>query len=232
LDSAAQAAVAALTTVVAESKESRGLHSMLRAGARALTAAVLLWASMRLAAWLRNKVASGFSRLAQRHAERVQPGGLKPLQSERVLVLGRMLLTGLHRLFVFIIFYNWLSFTLLSFPYMTQIGGSILRAVPGLITAHLIFFVARWFNGLLTSFFDRVRSGDIAVAWLDADVVAQPRALLLDEPFSRLDAALRIRMRALVFGMVKARGIPALLVTHDVEDMADAAALTRIAPAT
>jgi putative thiamine transport system ATP-binding protein len=61
-------------------------------------------------------------------------------------------------------------------------------------------------------------------------LLAQPLALLLDEPFSRLDAALRARMRTLVFGMVKARGIPALLVTHDVEDVADAAALTRIAP--
>ena len=61
-------------------------------------------------------------------------------------------------------------------------------------------------------------------------LLAQPQALLLDEPFSRLDAALRQRMRALVFGMVKARGIPALLVTHDAEDVADAAALTRIAP--
>jgi putative thiamine transport system ATP-binding protein len=60
-------------------------------------------------------------------------------------------------------------------------------------------------------------------------LLAQPLALLLDEPFSRLDAALRQRMRALVFGMVKARGIPALLVTHDAEDVADAAALTRIA---
>jgi putative thiamine transport system ATP-binding protein len=58
--------------------------------------------------------------------------------------------------------------------------------------------------------------------------LAQPQALLLDEPFSRLDAALRQRMRALVFGMVKARGIPALLVTHDAEDVADATALTRI----
>jgi putative thiamine transport system ATP-binding protein len=61
-------------------------------------------------------------------------------------------------------------------------------------------------------------------------LLAQPLALLLDEPFSRLDAALRARMRALVFGMVKARGIPALLVTHDAEDAADAEALTRIAP--
>jgi putative thiamine transport system ATP-binding protein len=61
-------------------------------------------------------------------------------------------------------------------------------------------------------------------------LLAQPQALLLDEPFSRLDAALRVRMRALVFGMVKARGIPALLVTHDAEDVADAGMVTRIAP--
>ncbi len=61
-------------------------------------------------------------------------------------------------------------------------------------------------------------------------LLAQPQALLLDEPFSRLDAALRQRMRELVFAMVKARGIPALLVTHDAEDIADMAALTRITP--
>jgi putative thiamine transport system ATP-binding protein len=64
----------------------------------------------------------------------------------------------------------------------------------------------------------------LARAWL-----ALPQALLLDEPFSRLDAALRERMRALVFGMVKARGIPALLVTHDAQDVADADLLTRVA---
>lgn len=52
-------------------------------------------------------------------------------------------------------------------------------------------------------------------------LLAQPQALLLDEPFSRLDAALRQRMRALVFGLVAQRGIPALLVTHDVADVAD-----------
>ena len=61
-------------------------------------------------------------------------------------------------------------------------------------------------------------------------LLAQPQALLLDEPFSRLDAALRVRMRALVFGMIRARGIPALLVTHDEQDIADAACVTRIQP--
>ena len=59
-------------------------------------------------------------------------------------------------------------------------------------------------------------------------LLAQPLALLLDEPFSRLDAALRQRMRTLVFGMVKARNIPTLLVTHDAEDVADAGLVTRL----
>jgi putative thiamine transport system ATP-binding protein len=52
-------------------------------------------------------------------------------------------------------------------------------------------------------------------------LLARPQALLLDEPFSRLDADLRGRMRALVFGLVAQRGIAALLVTHDRADVAD-----------
>ena len=62
-------------------------------------------------------------------------------------------------------------------------------------------------------------------------LLARPHALLLDEPFSKLDAGLRVRMRSLVFGMVAARGIPALLVTHDTADVADAAHLTTLNPA-
>ncbi|WP_342616441.1 ATP-binding cassette domain-containing protein [Rhodoferax sp. GW822-FHT02A01] len=60
-------------------------------------------------------------------------------------------------------------------------------------------------------------------------LLAQPQALLLDEPFSRLDAALRARMRELVFDLVRQRNIPALLVTHDAQDVADPALLTRLA---
>nr|WP_315848874.1 ATP-binding cassette domain-containing protein [uncultured Rhodoferax sp.] len=61
-------------------------------------------------------------------------------------------------------------------------------------------------------------------------LLAQPQALLLDEPFSKLDAALRGRMRALVFGLVQRRQIPALLVTHDAADMADTQCLTQLRP--
>jgi putative thiamine transport system ATP-binding protein len=54
-------------------------------------------------------------------------------------------------------------------------------------------------------------------------LLSQPRALLLDEPFGRLDAALRDRFRRLVFDAALARGLPVLLVTHDAAD-AEAAA--------
>ena len=59
-------------------------------------------------------------------------------------------------------------------------------------------------------------------------LLAEPPAVLLDEPFSRLDAALRERMREFVFATVRARGIPALLVTHDEADVAEPAALTQL----
>ena len=60
-------------------------------------------------------------------------------------------------------------------------------------------------------------------------LMAQPLALMLDEPFSKLDAALRQRMRELVFGLVRQRQIPALLVTHDLADVANPAAVTHLA---
>ncbi|MGL6523692.1 ATP-binding cassette domain-containing protein [Aeromonas hydrophila] len=49
-------------------------------------------------------------------------------------------------------------------------------------------------------------------------LLAEPEALLLDEPFSRLDKPLRAAFRELVFAQIKALTIPAILVTHDEED--------------
>ena len=49
-------------------------------------------------------------------------------------------------------------------------------------------------------------------------LLAEPRALLLDEPFSRLDADRRARIRTFVFGHARARALPTILVTHDAED--------------
>ncbi len=46
-------------------------------------------------------------------------------------------------------------------------------------------------------------------------LLAQPEALLLDEPFSKLDQELRGRFRNLIFAHAEKKQLPTLLVTHD-----------------
>ena len=50
-------------------------------------------------------------------------------------------------------------------------------------------------------------------------LLSEPKALLLDEPFSKLDATLRSQFREFVFEQVHRRKIPALMVTHDEQDI-------------
>ena len=50
-------------------------------------------------------------------------------------------------------------------------------------------------------------------------LMSRPRALLLDEPFAALDAALARRLRSELLELQKGLGLPMLLITHDEEDM-------------
>lgn len=74
----------------------------------------------------------------------------------------------------------------------------------------------------LAGLYDRdpatLSGGQKARAALMRTLLAEPRALLLDEPFSALDADLRQDMRDFVLGHVREAGIPAILVTHDAVD--------------
>jgi putative thiamine transport system ATP-binding protein len=49
-------------------------------------------------------------------------------------------------------------------------------------------------------------------------LLAKPGALLLDEPFSKLDADLRNQIRRFVFEEAKRHQLPVLMVTHDEAD--------------
>ncbi|MBC7680456.1 MAG: ABC transporter ATP-binding protein, partial [Pseudorhodobacter sp.] len=59
-------------------------------------------------------------------------------------------------------------------------------------------------------------------------LVVQPEVLLLDEPFSALDASLRVEVRQLVAELQREAGVTTLFVTHDQEEatvLADQVAL-------
>jgi putative thiamine transport system ATP-binding protein len=49
-------------------------------------------------------------------------------------------------------------------------------------------------------------------------LLCEPRALLLDEPFSKLDPELRGQFRDYVFNEARLRMLPVLMVTHDLAD--------------
>lgn len=74
----------------------------------------------------------------------------------------------------------------------------------------------------LAGFFDRdpatLSGGQRARVSLMRTLLSNPKALLLDEPFSRLDQDLRQQVRELVFNHAKAQSLPVLLVTHDMDD--------------
>lgn len=70
--------------------------------------------------------------------------------------------------------------------------------------------------------------GEQARVALARTLLSRPHALLLDEPFSRLDADRRSVIRDLVFRLVAERAIPAVLVTHDRADAAAAGPVVEI----
>ena len=112
----------------------------------------------------------------------------------------------------------------LLFPHLT-VGGNLAFALP----ANLRPAAARQahINAALTevgleNFAPRdpatLSGGQRARVALQRMLLAAPQALLLDEPFSGLDLALRRQIRTLVFTTAQARGLPVILVTHDPED--------------
>jgi putative thiamine transport system ATP-binding protein len=112
----------------------------------------------------------------------------------------------------------------LLFPHMS-VGGNLLFAIPADVktrSARVALAKAALDDVELGGCFDHdpatLSGGQKARVALARTLLSQPKALLLDEPFSRLDAALRAQMRELVFGHAKAQMLPIVLVTHDAED--------------
>ncbi len=120
----------------------------------------------------------------------------------------------------------------LLFAHMT-VRENLLFAVPAGPTAQREAAVQAALNEL--GFADMAQrspstlsGGQRARVSLLRTLLAKPRALLLDEPFSKLDAALRQQFREFVFSHVRQHALPTLLVTHDAADIADPAAVVHL----
>ena len=114
------------------------------------------------------------------------------------------------------------------FPHLSvgdNLAFGLTRTVVGRARRHAAVEVALKQAGL-DGFYLRdpasLSGGQRARAALMRTLLAEPAALLLDEPFSKLDLALRGEMRSFAFEHIRRHNIPALLVTHDPEDAKEA----------
>lgn len=111
----------------------------------------------------------------------------------------------------------------LLFPHMS-VGGNLLFAIPGAVRGDERTERAKAALERigLEGYYDRdpatLSGGQKARVALMRVLLSQPAALLLDEPFSKLDANRRDQMRALVFEEARQQQLPTILVTHDIAD--------------
>jgi small-conductance mechanosensitive channel len=173
--------------VIDESRESRDLRSLLKAlavtagtGALALG---LMWllrkARQRIQAWLAGQTLAA--------AERLKVGGVDLVRREGVLRFEQWLLNLVFWGLALLLIYEWLSIALAQFPFTRpwgeQLNGflfgmlsrfllAIARAIPDLLAAALIFWLAWVLTHVLRRFFVKVGAGQVRLSWLDADVAS------------------------------------------------------------
>ena len=65
---------------------------------------------------------------------------------------------------------------------------------------------------------DSLSGGQQARVALLRTLLSEPKAILLDEPFSKLDSQLRAETQQLVFSQIRQHKLPTIMVTHDHSD--------------
>ena len=150
--------------------------------------------------------------------------GVRAFRDARVEVSGELWQDGARRVPAWRRSVGWAPQESLLFPHLTVRGNAAFAArapadVDAVIEAFELGPLAdRWPAGL--------SGGERQRVALARAFAARPKLLLLDEPFSALDAALRARTIEAVKRLRERWSLPFLLVTHDRAD-ADALALER-----
>jgi len=122
----------------------------------------------------------------------------------------------------------------LLFPHMSVLDNLLFALPAGAsraerVTEAMAALAAAGLDGLAQRRPHQLSGGQRARVSLLRTLLARPAAVLLDEPYSRLDATLRAQLRDFVWASLRERGVPAVLVTHDEQDVPPGARCLRLA---
>lgn len=190
LASAAEVVRARLQAAVAEVREATDLRRIGQGVGLSLLATALAWgalwlvwqlprrmqagAAARLALWEQASANRSLASTYSRHALGAAQGGVRLLTWLLVLLLADL----------------WFTFVLGQFAYtrpwaerstqwllglLQQFALGVAGAVPGLLSAALVFFIARQLTRALASVLRRVERGQITLTWLDRDTAGPTR---------------------------------------------------------
>ncbi|MDH0734102.1 mechanosensitive ion channel family protein [Pseudomonas sichuanensis] len=187
----AEAAAQRLRQVVDEAQQARSPRFLLMAAGLSAAATLVYILLVKLCVWLHHKALSWLPQRVRKHASALRIGHTQLVDSSNLYPLLRRLLALLRWTLVLLLTYEWLSFVLQRFPYTRPWGESlnlyllgllrhvltgIVDAIPGLLIALLIFFIARGISAFSKRLLERLaRPGSIS--WLTQETL-QPTTRL------------------------------------------------------
>jgi len=189
LFAAIDAARIRLQAAVNELRETRDPRRIAIGVAYSVAATLIAYLLLRGAFALRRRVLSHVSAVV----DRWQPEQGRSLiatygQHARSIALGATLVVTWG--FVLLVIDVWATFVLRQFAYtrawgerstewiiglLGEMGAATLEAVPGLLTALLIFFIARLVTRINSVLLQRIERGELEVSWVDRDTAGPTR---------------------------------------------------------
>jgi small-conductance mechanosensitive channel len=194
LETTATEAAANLRLAITEYREQRSLQSLLRAIGATLIATILAVLLARVIARLRNRFIDLLERMAAKRLGS-QPQTPETLAQAPARHLARALGRGVDAAGIavgLLIVYAWLAFCLRAFPYtrpwgeqlrgyLLQSVGSVVnsavRALPGLFTVIVIFFVTRSISRVVNHFFNSIEHGTSTLRWIEPEIASPTRRI-------------------------------------------------------
>ena len=192
LAKAAEAARARLQLAVDEVREARDPRRIAWGAAYSAVATLIAYVLLRAAFALRRRIVARVAMLVDRWRPEHPAKSLIATYVPHARSAALSLAVVVTWCFVLLVIDLWATFVMQQFAFtrawgerssewllgeLERIATDVLTAVPGLLTALLIFFIARLVTRANTALLQRVERGDLVTAWFDRDTAGPTRRI-------------------------------------------------------